>query len=135
MNNILMNQNNEDDFQFYKENLKSNVKEYLEIDDYIKALNKALKEKRNQKKKLQENILESMQKFEIDNMNTKNGKLVYSKTTAKKGLNKQNLLSGLLLYFQNNEDNAKDACTLIMENRPKVEKISLKRTINKAPVN
>ena len=76
-----------------------------------------------------------VQKFEIDNMNTKNGKLVYSKTTAKKGLNKQNLLSGLLLYFQNNEDTAKDACTLIMENRPKVEKISLKRTINKAPVN
>ena len=123
---------NEEDFQRYQETLKSNVKEYLEIDDYIKALNKALKQKRDQKKKLQESILEAMTKFEIDNMNTKGGNLVYSKTTTKKGLNKTNLLSGLLLYFKNNEDTAKDACTVIMENRPKVEKICLKRKINKS---
>ena len=75
---------NEEDFQRYQETLKSNVKEYLEIDDYIKALNKALKQKRDQKKKLQESILEAMAKFEIDNMNTKGGNLVYSKTTTKK---------------------------------------------------
>ena len=55
-------------------------------------------------------------------MNTKGGNLVYSKTTTKKGLNKSNLLSGLLLYFKNNEDNAKDACEVIMENRPLVKK-------------
>ena len=124
-----------EDFQFYKDSLKNNVKEYLEIDDYIKALNKALKEKRAHKKKLQESILETMSKFEIENMNTKNGNLIYSKTISKKSLNKTNLLSGLLLYFQNNEETAKDACNIILENRPKVEKISLRRKINKAPVN
>ena len=37
------------DFQFYKEQLKINVKNYLELDDQIKAINKALKERRNQK--------------------------------------------------------------------------------------
>ena len=127
--------NNENEFQFYKEALKNNVKEYLEIDDYIKALNKALKEKRKRKKELQDQILNSMQKFEIDNMNTKNGKLVYSKTISKKPLNKSNLLSGLLLYFQNNEDNAKNACDMVLENRPNVEKISLKRSLNKSVFN
>ena len=42
----------EKEFQFYKDDLKTNVKEYLDIDDQIKALNKAVKARRDRKKKL-----------------------------------------------------------------------------------
>ena len=35
----------EEEFQFFKNELKREVKEYLEIDDQIKALNKAIRER------------------------------------------------------------------------------------------
>ena len=66
------------EFQFFKDKLKNEVKEYLELDDQIKAINKALKERREKKKKLSESILENMKGFNIDFMNTKNGKLTYT---------------------------------------------------------
>ena len=93
MENILKEEMNDNEFQFYKDELKNNVKQYLEIDDQIKALNKALTEKRKQKTKLSENILTTMKKFEIDNMNTKNGRLVYAVSKNTSSLNKKNLIS------------------------------------------
>jgi len=100
-----MEENNmsEDDFQFFKNELKKEVKEYLDIDDQIKALNKAVKERRDKKKKLSENILVNMKKFDIDFMNTKNGKLVYTESKRKEGLNKKNLIAGLNTYFNNDD--------------------------------
>ena len=121
-------------FQFCKEQLKSNVKIYLEMDDQIKALNKAIIERRKKKNELSEEILVTMKKFEIDNMNTKNGKLIYSSTKSTKPLNKSNLISGLNLYFKD-EDKAKNVSKLVLDSREKVEKVKLRRTINKKAVN
>ena len=87
----LNNDGEQKDFQFYKENLQSSVKEYLSLDDQIKALNKAVKERRDRKKKLSESILSLMKQFEINNMNTSNGKLVYSVTKTKEPLNRKSL--------------------------------------------
>ena len=119
----------QEEFQFYKDQLKTDVKSYLEIDDQIKALNKAVAERRKQKKKLSETILQTMKKFEIDNMNTKNGRLIYNVKTNLKPLNKKNLLTGLNLYFKD-EDKSTEVSKIVLSNREKVEKISLKRTIN-----
>ena len=134
MNNIFQTQMSEQDFQFYKEQLKINVKSYLELDDQIKALNKALVERRKQKNKLSDEILDMMKKFEIDNMNTKNGRLIYSVNKTTKPLNKTNLLSGLNMYFKN-EDQAKSVSQVVLDNREKVEKVKLRRTINKKTAN
>ena len=128
--NIYQENMNEDEFQFYKDELKNNVKQYLEIDDQIKALNKALTERRKQKTKLAEDILGTMKKFEIDNMNTKNGRLVYSVSKNTPSLNKKNLLSGLNIYF-NDMDKASEASTIVLKNRPTVEKVKLKRIVSK----
>ncbi len=130
MENILKEQMNDNEFQFYKNELKNNVKQYLEIDDQIKALNKAITEKRKQKTKLSENILTTMKKFEIDNMNTKNGRLVYAVSKNTSSLNKKNLISGLNIYF-NDKDKADEATAIVLKNRPIVEKVKLKRIVNK----
>ena len=130
MENILKEEMNDNEFQFYKDELKNNVKQYLEIDDQIKALNKALTEKRKQKTKLSENILTTMKKFEIDNMNTKNGRLVYAVSKNTSSLNKKNLISGLNIYF-NDKDKADQATQVVLKNRPMVEKVKLKRIVNK----
>ena len=132
MENIIQEDMSQQEFQFYKDNLKDNVKEYLDIDDQIKALNKAIIERRKQKSKLSADILTMMNKFEIDNMNTKNGRLIYSVSNTSKPLSKKNLVDGLKIYFKN-EDTAKSVSQIVLDSRPTVEKITLKRTINKKP--
>jgi hypothetical protein len=127
MNEILMS---EEEFQFFKNQLKSEVKDYLEIDDQIKALNKAIKERRDRKKKLSESILVNMKKFDIDFMKTKNGKLVYTETKRKEGLNKKNLIMGLNNYFED-EVRAKMVSKIVLDSRTEIKKITLRRTTNK----
>jgi hypothetical protein len=122
-----------DEFYLYQKQLKADVKSYLDLDDQIKALNKATKERRTNKAKLAESILSTMKMFEIENMNTKNGRLIYSVKKTTKGLNKKNLLSGLNLYFKDT-DKAKDATSIVLENREVVERISLKRSVNKKSI-
>ena len=116
MESLFQEEMDDQDFQFCKDQLKSNVKSYLEIDDQIKALNKAIAERRKQKTKLNDEILNTMKKFEIDNMNTKNGRLIYSVTKTSKPLNKTNLLKGLNIYF-NNEDTSKEVTKIVLDNR------------------
>ena len=124
----------EEEFQFFKDQLKKEVKEYLDIDDQIKALNKAVKERRDKKKKLSDNILVNMKKFEIDFMNTKNGKLVYTESKRKENLNKKNLLTGLNSFF-NDEDKSKLVSKIVLDGRSEVKKVTLRRTINKKKEN
>ena len=134
MENIIKQEMSDEDFQFYKLQLKNNVKLYLDLDDQIKALNKAVSERRKEKKKLSETILTTMKSFEIDNMNTKNGRLIYNVTKRSKPLNKKNLISGLDIYFKN-VDKSKEISKIILDNREVVEKIQLRRTINKTKNN
>lgn len=134
MQDLFQEEMTDQEFQFCKEQLKSNVKMYLDMDDQIKALNKAIVERRKKKNELSEEILGTMKKFEIDNMNTKNGKLIYSTTKSTKPLNKSNLITGLNLYFQD-EDKAKNVSKIVLDNRDKVEKVKLRRTINKKSIN
>ena len=124
----------EEEFQFFKNELKREVKEYLEIDDQIKALNKAIRERRDKKKKLSDNILVNMKKFQIDFMNTKNGKLVYTESKRRENLNKKNLLTGLNEFF-NDEEKSKVVSQIVLDNRSEVKKVTLRRTINKKKEN
>ncbi len=127
-----MNQNNnENDFNFCKENLQTSVKEYLSIDDQITALNKAVKERREKKKKLSQEILGLMKQFEINNMNTSNGKLVYSVTKTKEPLTRKSLVRTLNIYFNDNSEKANELSKFVMDNRKKIERVQLRRKINK----
>ena len=71
-----------------------------------------------------------MKKFEIDFMNTKNGKLTYSETKRKEPLNKKNLITGLNTYF-NNEDESKRVSKVVLDSRKDVVKVTLRRTVDK----
>lgn len=131
MDEINMEKLKNNQIQFLREKLKKEVRQYIELDDKIKALNKAAKDYRKTKNELSESILETMKKFEINDMNIKSGKLTYNERKSKKPLNKKNLLSGLTLYFRDDVDKAKNCSEFVLENRDDVSKVSLKRTINK----
>lgn len=122
---------NENQIQFLREKLKKEVKSYIEVDDKLKALAKATKDYRKTKGELSQSILETMKKFEINDMNIKSGKLTYNEKITKKPLNRKNMLSGLTLYFKDNVDKAKECSLCVLDNREDITKVALKRTVNK----
>ena len=117
----------DEEFQFYKNKLQTNVKDYLELDEQIIALKKAVKERTSRKKELSEKILDSMKKIDINHLNVKDGRLVYKVTNSAKGISKNTLVNGLQELFQNNDDKVSNALKTILDSRERVEKVSLHR--------
>lgn len=118
------------DNQFFKQKLKDSVKEYLNIDNEIATLQSAIKERKKKKDELSVFILGAMKNNEIQQMNINNEKLVYSVTQTKSPLSKTYLNNVLTDYFNNN-DKALDVINHILTNRTKVEKVKLKRLLEK----
>jgi len=116
--------------QSFKTQLKQIVKEFLDIDNEIATLQKALKERKDKKEKLSKMILGTMKNKDIQQMNVNNEKLVYSVTQYKTPLTKPYLNNVLNNYF-NNEDKAQNVLEHILDNRGRVEKVKLKRVGDK----
>ena len=110
----------------FKTKLKLMVNEYLDIDNQILTLQKAIKERRDKKEKISKVILDTMKHNEIEQMNINNEKLVYSVTQSKTPLNKVYLNNVLSNYF-NDSNKAGEVINHILNNRTKVEKVKLKR--------
>lgn len=129
-----MDELTDDEFQFYKEKLQTSVKEYIELDDQITALKKAVKERTETKKKISNDILENMKKLDINYMNIKDGaKLVYKVADCQRGLNKKTLVDGLRNIFEENDEAITNALSVILESREKYQKESLKLVRKKQP--
>jgi hypothetical protein len=125
----IFNDNNEDFLEF-----KKNVKEWLTLDDDILTLQNAIKERRSKKNELTPKIIEYMDKYEINDLNTNNGKLKFSKTLQTKPLNKQFLVSRLGDFFKDFNKGEKVA-SYILDNRDKAEVMKLRRVQNKKEFN
>ena len=124
-NTHLLNDDNEEFVEF-----KNNVKEWLTLDDDIITLQKAIKERKSKKNDLTPKILDFMNRFKINDLNTNNGKLKFTKSLQTKPLNKQFLISRLGDFFKDFSKGEK-AASFILENRDKEEKLKLRRVINK----
>ena len=116
--------------QEFKNKLKMATKEYLELDNQIKTLQKAIKERKKKKDQLSQLILGAMKNNEIQQMNLNQEKLVYCVSQYKTPMNKDYLNNVLNNYFSN-EKQAQSVLTHIIENRGRVEKVRLKRVTDK----
>ena len=116
--------------QEFKLKLKAAMKEYLDLDNQIITLQKAIRERKKRKEEISKIILGAMKNNEIQQMNLKEDKLVYCVSQHKKPMNKEYLNNVLNSYFKN-EDKASDVLTHIFENRQRVEKVRLKRVVDK----
>jgi hypothetical protein len=110
------------------------VKEWLLLDDDILTLQNAIKERKKKKDELTPKILDYMNRYEINDLNTSNGKLKFTKSMQTKPLNKQFLISRLGDFFKDLGKGEK-AASFILENRDKEEKMKLRRVINKKEIN
>ena len=114
-----------------KEQLLSNVKNWIAIDDDIKELSRVLKEKRAEKKGITDLLLDTMKENEIDCFDLAGGnKLIYQKSKTKKTLSKKHLIEAINKYI-NNTDKAKEMGEFILNSREESIKENIRRKIQK----
>ena len=127
--NTIFDDNNDEFIKF-----KEDVKQWIVLDDDILTLQKAIKDRKSKKEELTASIKDYMSRFKINDLNTNNGKIKFTKSLYTKPLNKQYLISRLGDFFKDFSKGEK-AATFILENRDKEEKFKLKRVINKNEIN
>ena len=110
-----------------KEQLVTNIKSWIDIDNKIASLNKQARELKEQTKEITSELVNVMKNNEIDCFDVKDGKLIYSKTKTKAPLNKKNLMACLTPYFQNNSEMAQQLTEHIMNSREEKIKESIRR--------
>lgn len=115
-----------------KEELVSNIKEWLKNDNMIKSLQNEIKERKKQNEVISQRLIETMRINEIDSIDINSGKIVYSKRNVKKPISQKMLLDVLKQYYKN-EETATDVTTYILSNRETVvrESLHLKETHKK----
>ena len=106
---------------------KNDVNEWIQLDDDVKTLRDAIKERNKRKKELAPVILEFMKMNGIENLQTKTGgKLKYRSSMVKKPLNQKEIKSKLCDFF-NNIKRGEQVASFLLDNREKVERVSLSR--------
>ena len=108
-----------------KEQLIENIKEWLRIEQELKELLKAAKERRQRKKELTTSLVDIMKVNDIDCFDVNGGKLLYSQNKTKAPLNKKTLLATLQSYYANDPTKARELSEFILNNR----EVKVKETI------
>lgn len=108
------------------EEFKSHVKDWLELDNQLKRLAAAAKERRKKKNDINLKILDFMGRFNIEDLNTKEGIIRYRKTYVKEPLSQKTIKTKLEELFKNDKDTFEKVQKIFTE-REKIEKTSLRR--------
>lgn len=114
-----------------KEQLVSNIKEWIKMDNEIAKLKAEIKEKTNKKKSLTENLVTVMRTNSIDCFDINGGTLVYKKNKVKKPISGKTLLIALQKYYKNDANIAEEITKHVMDSREEQIKETIKRKIDK----
>jgi hypothetical protein len=108
------------------EEFKNNVQSWMDLDNQLKRLEIASKQRKTKKKELNEKILEFMAKYNIEDLNTKQGVIRYKKVFVKEPLSQKIIKEKLSELFRNDVENS-EKIDKIFTDRGKIEKQSLRR--------
>jgi hypothetical protein len=108
---------------------KKQVKLWMELDNHIKAMMVSIKEKRNVQHALTEKITAFMNHYNIEDLNTREGKLRYKVVRVKPPLRKQGIKEKLSEYFGNDPNMKEKVLSAVFDDQQSlvVEKPSLRR--------
>lgn len=112
------------------ERVRTNVKEYLQIEEKVRRLLSATRSLRKRKKELQITILGDMRSLDVENLDLKKGKLVAKRSTPKVPLTKASITSVLSKHFTDQEFISR-ITTLLYEERDRTEKVSLSHYVKR----
>ena len=114
-----------------KEQLVSNIKDWIKMDTEIAELKAQIKERTNKKKTLTENLVTVMKTNKIDCFDINGGALVYKTSKTKKPINGKSLLAALQNYYKTDPKIAEDITKHVMDSREEQIKETIKRKIDK----
>ena len=114
-----------------KEALRQNVRDWINIDNEIKKLQKIIREKRKEKKSLTEGLVDVMKSNDIECFDITDGQLLYTQTKSKAPLSKKHLLKSLTEYFKNDPQQIRELSKHIMDSREEKVRENIKRKIKK----
>jgi hypothetical protein len=109
------------------EDFSNLVKKWIEIDNWIKKSQELAKQKRKQKDKLSEIITHYMTRYNIEDLNTSEGKIRCKVRFVKSGVNQKVVKEKIAELLKDNEETCNTLITKIFDEREKVEKVSLRR--------
>jgi hypothetical protein len=108
-----------------KEYLISVIKQWVKLDNEIKALKTEQVKRQTDKKRVSETLINIMKKNDIDCLDIKDGKICYNKKNIKKAITKKYLMDILSKYFEGDEVKAAEINEYIVENREEITKETL----------
>jgi hypothetical protein len=104
-----------------------NVKQWLKLDNKVKELTITLKEYKEERKDLEEDIIKYMSTTEQDVLNISTGGTLRKSTSKTKGSIKHDYINQILTKFTKSQQEAETITNAILENRPVKERVYLKR--------
>ena len=113
-----------------KEELITNIKEWILLDTEISKFNAEIKERKQKKKLLNDTLMQTMKKNNIDCFNINGGEVLYKKNIVKKPINSKMLLQ---TYYEGigMPNKAEELTKYILDNREEQIKEVIKRKIDK----
>jgi len=117
-----------------KEQLIKTIKEWVRLDNEIRALQKEQAQRKNDKKRISAQLMDIMRTNEIDCFDINNGQICYSKKNVKKPITKAVLMNVLTKYFKNDSLKASELNEFILDNREETVKETIVRKITKPDV-
>lgn len=105
------------------------IRKWVQMDNEIRALQKEVNNRKNEKKKISTLLIDTMKNNEIDCFDIKNGQIQYIKKNVKKPMTKKVLFDVLSKYYQGDFLKANEMRNYILENREETVKESISRKI------
>lgn len=106
------------------------VKSWVTIDNQIRALNRKMRELKNEKKIQNEKMITIMKANDIDNFDLKDGVIRYKKETKREPLSQKRLLEILSKHPQLGEEQAKHLNQFVFDRRKVTEKEVITRKVD-----
>jgi len=114
-----------------KEELVRSIREWISLDSEIAKLQSQLKDKRAQKKRNSEQLVNTMKTNNIDCFDINGGAILYKKSVVKKPLTGKTMLPLLESYFSESNVKAEDLTKYLMDNRLQKVTETVRRKIDK----
>jgi len=108
------------------DSFKSNVKQWLNLDDKISDLQQRIRALKQQQKELTPVIIHFMSERQIEEISSSEGNIRFNVAKTRASLSNKRLQSTIGAYF-NDDDKTKELIDHIMNNREIKETIKLKR--------
>jgi len=126
-----MPEENDNQEEQSKNEIKEMIKSWEEADDQIAELNKKLKELKDEKKQYENFIIDYMEENHNIEVASPNGKIRKAVSKSKSGFNEKIIIVGLTEITKGDETKAKDITKIISQKREMKEKTYLKKLIKK----